>query len=145
MPAQRSVKQYDCCPERYIDITFAIHIRRRVLYYGVNLILPCVLISSMALLTFTLPPDAGEKVSLGRYASVRPARSECLMRLYLLLTLHSISLWAFLPSFFLYMYMFVLSDSRLLYELKSPKPYNKTDLTYSVHACDAGTIHLELF
>ena len=66
LPAKRSVLQYDCCPEKYIDITFTLHIRRRVLYYGVNLILPCVLISSMALLTFTLPPDAGEKVSLGK-------------------------------------------------------------------------------
>ena len=68
LPAKRSVLQYDCCPEKYIDITFTLHIRRRVLYYGVNLILPCVLISSMALLTFTLPPDAGEKVSLGKTA-----------------------------------------------------------------------------
>jgi hypothetical protein len=31
-----------------------------------NLIVPCVLISSMALLVFTLPPDSGEKLTLGR-------------------------------------------------------------------------------
>ena len=68
VPAKRNVVQYDCCPEQYIDITFTIHIRRRTLYYGFNLIIPCVLISSMALLTFTLPPDAGEKISLGRYS-----------------------------------------------------------------------------
>ena len=70
VPARRNVVSYDCCPEQYIDITFTIHIRRRTLYYGFNLIIPCVLISSMALLTFTLPPDAGEKISLGKRETV---------------------------------------------------------------------------
>jgi len=55
---------YECCPEPYVDITFKIHIRRRTLYYFFNLIVPCVLISSMALLGFTLPPDSGEKLTL---------------------------------------------------------------------------------
>lgn len=67
VPGQRNVHKYDCCPEQYIDITFTIHVRRRTLYYGFNLIIPCVLISSMALLSFTLPPDSGEKISLGRF------------------------------------------------------------------------------
>jgi nicotinic acetylcholine receptor len=35
------------------------------LYYFFNLIVPCVLIASMAVLGFTLPPDSGEKLSLG--------------------------------------------------------------------------------
>jgi nicotinic acetylcholine receptor len=67
MPATRNALKYDCCPEQYIDVTFTVHIRRRTLFYGFNLIIPCVLISSMALLTFTLPPEAGEKISLGQY------------------------------------------------------------------------------
>jgi len=66
LPASRNVVSYECCPEEYIDITITVHIRRRTLYYGFNLIIPCVLISSMALLAFTLPPDSGEKISLGR-------------------------------------------------------------------------------
>ncbi|ETN65167.1 hypothetical protein AND_003074 [Anopheles darlingi] len=63
---------YNCCPEPYIDITFAIIIRRRTLYYFFNLIVPCVLIASMALLGFTLPPDSGEKLSLGKSQDRRP-------------------------------------------------------------------------
>jgi len=64
-PAVRHVQTYDCCPEPYIDITFSIHIRRRTLYYGFNLIIPCALISMLTLLTFILPPDEGEKIGLG--------------------------------------------------------------------------------
>jgi len=37
LPAVRSVKQYECCPEQYVDVTFTIHIRRRSLYYVFNL------------------------------------------------------------------------------------------------------------
>ncbi|KAH9524882.1 Acetylcholine receptor subunit alpha-type acr-16, partial [Bulinus truncatus] len=65
VPVKRNTIQYDCCPDIYIDLTFTIHIRRRTLYYGFNIIIPCVLISSLTLLLFILPPDAGEKISLG--------------------------------------------------------------------------------
>jgi len=65
VPATRNEVIYDCCPEPYLDITFVIKIRRRTLYYFSNLIIPCLLISSMAVLGFTLPPDSGEKLSLG--------------------------------------------------------------------------------
>ncbi|XP_050058004.1 neuronal acetylcholine receptor subunit alpha-7 isoform X5 [Aphis gossypii] len=67
VPGKRNVIYYSCCPEPYIDITFSILIRRRTLYYFFNLIVPCVLIASMAVLGFTLPPDCGEKLSLGTY------------------------------------------------------------------------------
>nr|BBE49563.1 nicotinic acetylcholine receptor alpha6 subunit 4 [Nilaparvata lugens] len=67
MPGVKNVLTYQCCPESYIDVTFTIQIRRRTLYYFFNLIVPCVLISSMALLGFTLPPDSGEKLTLGTY------------------------------------------------------------------------------
>ncbi|XP_026275059.1 neuronal acetylcholine receptor subunit alpha-7 isoform X1 [Frankliniella occidentalis] len=65
MPGKKNVNMYACCPEPYVDVTFTIQIRRRTLYYFFNLIVPCVLISSMALLGFTLPPDSGEKLTLG--------------------------------------------------------------------------------
>ncbi|CAG0912692.1 unnamed protein product [Notodromas monacha] len=69
VPGKKNVMTYACCPAPYIDITFVIHIRRRTLYYCTNLIVPCVLISSMTLLGFTLPPDSGEKLTLGKYPS----------------------------------------------------------------------------
>lgn len=66
VPAKRSSITYECCPnEPYVDITFTIHIQRRTLYYGFNLIIPCALISMLTLLTFILPPAEGEKIGLG--------------------------------------------------------------------------------
>ncbi|RCN29791.1 hypothetical protein ANCCAN_24445 [Ancylostoma caninum] len=60
----RNIQHYQCCPEPYYDIVFTFIIRRRVLYYAFNLILPCILITVLTLTGFTLPPDAGEKMSL---------------------------------------------------------------------------------
>lgn len=56
---------YDCCKEPYPDVTFVVTMRRRTLYYALNLLVPCVLLSSMTLLIFLLPADSGEKISLG--------------------------------------------------------------------------------
>ena len=36
MPATRNERRYDCCPERYVDVTFTVHIRRRTLFYAFN-------------------------------------------------------------------------------------------------------------
>uniref|UniRef100_T1KYX4 Neurotransmitter-gated ion-channel ligand-binding domain-containing protein n=1 Tax=Tetranychus urticae TaxID=32264 RepID=T1KYX4_TETUR len=62
---RRNKVLYRCCADPFTDVTYTIHIRRRTLYYGINLIIPCLIISSMTLLGFTLPPDSGEKLTLG--------------------------------------------------------------------------------
>lgn len=41
------------------------HIRRRILYYLFNIIFPCIWLSILSLLGFWLPPDSGEKITLG--------------------------------------------------------------------------------
>jgi nicotinic acetylcholine receptor len=64
VPAKRNVKTYPCCPEPYPDITFNITLRRKTLFYTVNLIVPCVGISFLTVLTFYLPSDSGEKIAL---------------------------------------------------------------------------------
>ncbi|XP_048849249.1 neuronal acetylcholine receptor subunit alpha-7-like isoform X1 [Brienomyrus brachyistius] len=65
VPGTRNELYYDCCKEPYPDVTFVVTIRRRTLYYALNLLIPCVLLSSMTLLIFVLPADSGEKISLG--------------------------------------------------------------------------------
>ena len=67
MPAKRNIVSYDCCPEQYIDVTFTIKIRRRKLYYIFNLVVPCLFLDLLSLLVFAMPPDAGEKITCGRF------------------------------------------------------------------------------
>lgn len=59
----RNEKFYTCCDEPYLDITFNITMRRKTLFYTVNLIIPCMGISFLTILVFYLPSDSGEKVS----------------------------------------------------------------------------------
>lgn len=65
IPAQKNIKYYDCCPDSYLDVYFNITIRRKTLFYTVNLIIPCVNISFLSVLVFYLPSDSGEKLTLG--------------------------------------------------------------------------------
>lgn len=64
VPAQRHVKTYPCCPEPFPDIYFSIIIRRKPLFYTVNLIIPCVGIFYLSILVFYLPAQSGEKTAL---------------------------------------------------------------------------------
>ncbi|XP_037923840.1 acetylcholine receptor subunit alpha-like 1 isoform X2 [Hermetia illucens] len=64
VPAVRNEKFYSCCEEPYLDIVFNLTLRRKTLFYTVNLIIPCVGISFLSVLVFYLPSDSGEKISL---------------------------------------------------------------------------------
>ncbi|XP_006750046.1 acetylcholine receptor subunit delta [Leptonychotes weddellii] len=46
------------------DVTFYLIIRRKPLFYIINILVPCVLISFMINLVFYLPADCGEKTSM---------------------------------------------------------------------------------
>uniref|UniRef100_A0A4W3IBR4 Cholinergic receptor nicotinic alpha 9 subunit n=1 Tax=Callorhinchus milii TaxID=7868 RepID=A0A4W3IBR4_CALMI len=65
MPATKNVIIYGCCSDPYPDITYTLILKRRSSFYIFNLLLPCVMISSLAPLGFYLSADSGEKVSLG--------------------------------------------------------------------------------
>ncbi|XP_055331726.1 acetylcholine receptor subunit alpha-like 1 isoform X2 [Paramacrobiotus metropolitanus] len=62
--ASRHTLFYACCREPYLDITFTLVIRRKTLFYTINLISPCVAISFLTVFVFYLPSDSGEKVTL---------------------------------------------------------------------------------
>ncbi|XP_065226403.1 acetylcholine receptor subunit beta-like 2 isoform X2 [Planococcus citri] len=64
VPATKNEEFYPCCTEPYADITFSILMRRKTLFYTVNLIIPLVGITFLTVLVFYLPSDSGEKVTL---------------------------------------------------------------------------------
>ncbi|XP_015421666.1 PREDICTED: neuronal acetylcholine receptor subunit beta-4 [Myotis davidii] len=61
LPGRRTVNPRD---PRYVDVTYDFIIRRKPLFYTINIIVPCVLITSLAILVFYLPSDCGEKMTL---------------------------------------------------------------------------------
>ncbi|KAH9424986.1 hypothetical protein DERP_009210, partial [Dermatophagoides pteronyssinus] len=61
----RNVVYYPCCFEPFPDVTITIIIRRKILYYMYNVIIPCIMMSLLTLLVFCLPPESGEKIALG--------------------------------------------------------------------------------
>ncbi|ROL47888.1 Neuronal acetylcholine receptor subunit beta-2 [Anabarilius grahami] len=61
LPGRRNENPLD---PTYVDITYDFIIRRKPLFYTINLIIPCVLITSLAILVFYLPSDCGEKMTL---------------------------------------------------------------------------------
>ncbi|XP_076439162.1 uncharacterized protein LOC143278035 [Babylonia areolata] len=62
---ERNVVFYNCCDEPFPDVTFFVHLRRRVKYYFMNIIIPCIILSFLCLAGFLLPPESGEKITLG--------------------------------------------------------------------------------
>lgn len=61
--AQRNEVVYPCCSETFVDVTFSITIRRKPLFYVMNLIVPSMAMSFLTVLVFHLPSDSGEKIT----------------------------------------------------------------------------------
>ncbi|XP_076443609.1 uncharacterized protein LOC143282052 [Babylonia areolata] len=112
---RRTEMYYACCSEPYPDVRFTIIIRRKTLYYLFNIIFPCLWLTILSLLGFWLPPDSGEKITLGitvllafsvfmlLIAESMPATSEFvpLIGIYLTVTMAMTSLSIILTVFVL--------------------------------------------
>lgn len=45
------------------QLTFNLYLSRKAAYYVLNIMAPCIMLVALALLTFWLPADSGEKVT----------------------------------------------------------------------------------
>uniref|UniRef100_A0A1I8AVN7 Neur_chan_LBD domain-containing protein n=1 Tax=Steinernema glaseri TaxID=37863 RepID=A0A1I8AVN7_9BILA len=85
-PAKRKAQKFN--NDEYVELLYFLHIRRKTIYYGLNWIVPSMLISLSNVLGFNLPPESGEKITLqitnllsvtvflGMVADVTPPTSE---------------------------------------------------------------------
>lgn len=64
--AEWDITFLDCCPGTgYSHVVFSLFLERRYKFYIMNIVLPCLMLSVLIMIGFCLPPDAGEKISLG--------------------------------------------------------------------------------
>ena len=61
----RATTYFPCCPEPYPYVSITLRIRRKTLYYMYNIVFPCMMMSTLTVLVFCMPPDSGEKIALG--------------------------------------------------------------------------------
>jgi hypothetical protein len=66
-PGQRNTYKYACCEEQFEDLTYTLIFRRSATNYVYILILPCVLLTTLTLVLYWIPPESPTKMSLGRY------------------------------------------------------------------------------
>ncbi len=58
-------QKYNCCETPYAEVIVLISLHRIPGYYIYNVIAPCMMLSTMTVCVFHLPPESGEKIGLG--------------------------------------------------------------------------------
>ena len=66
IPVTESLTKYQCCKAPFSRITFALHLRRKPLYFVIHLVIPCCFFSLMAAATFILQPNCSERLGLSK-------------------------------------------------------------------------------
>lgn len=74
--AYRHVKNYSCCSDQdWVDLQYHIVFQRRSALYNYILVLPCILLTSITLILFFIPPESPAKMQLGQCSRLLSPRS----------------------------------------------------------------------
>ncbi|XP_067650430.1 acetylcholine receptor subunit alpha-1-B-like [Haliotis asinina] len=61
----RQTFQYPCCPEPYFTLKYILTLKRWPQFFLMYLMMPCLIITLVALLGLLVPNESGEKISIG--------------------------------------------------------------------------------
>eukprot|EP00112_Aurelia_sp_Birch-Aquarium-sp1_P016595 Seg378.9 transcript_id=Seg378.9/GoldUCD/mRNA.D3Y31 product="Neuronal acetylcholine receptor subunit alpha-7" protein_id=Seg378.9/GoldUCD/D3Y31 len=64
VPVTRVKRKYSCCDKTFSEVTYKVRMRRKVSYYLFNMILPCTIIATLAVLAFCINPLSGQRITL---------------------------------------------------------------------------------
>ena len=62
--SERRTTKYKCCPAPYVELIYTVEFQRKALYYIMTIVVPSMLLSFLACISFLFPADSGERVSL---------------------------------------------------------------------------------
>jgi len=63
------------------QVVYTLHLRRKALYYVVNIVVPCCLLSSIAVSTFLLQPNCVERLGLSTLVLFIYTYVRCVMKI----------------------------------------------------------------
>ena len=72
--AVRNEVTYECCPEKYVDLTFCLVITRQWGFFFKFMLLPAALLSCLTLVIFWIPPMRPDRTGLGKLITVASMR-----------------------------------------------------------------------
>ncbi len=61
----RELVKYPCCEAPFSRVVYTLILQRASMFYVFSMLIPSVLLTTITLLVFCMPPETGEKISLG--------------------------------------------------------------------------------
>ncbi len=63
--ANRYEQKFNCCVYPYAQVVYTLTLKRASDFYILSIIIPSVLLTMITIMIFCMPPESGEKISLG--------------------------------------------------------------------------------
>ncbi len=63
--ANRNIQKYECCPNKFVDITYTLILKRRITFHLRLILIPTAILSSLTLVIFWIPPNRPDRSVMG--------------------------------------------------------------------------------